>query len=153
MSAIGQPTLGKKDVHSVAIAWSCIGPVDPWPLLPRAEALSLGNPTEVLAKSLCILSTVCNGNTTYCSDLHIVHTEEHAFTCSCLSGGFILGIRDMSVRYFEISYHILDEWPLNIAQPVIVFLGSITLFIEHHSYGDICASERNIKTIVEWLTM
>lgn len=72
MSVKGRPTLGKREVHSAAAAWSCDGTVDPRPLLPRTEASPLGSSAEVPALSLCILNTVYSGNPSHCHDLHIV---------------------------------------------------------------------------------
>lgn len=72
MSAMGRPMLGTKEVHSAATPWSCDGPADPWPLLPRTEALSLESSVEVPVMSLCILNNVYNGIPSHCSDLHTV---------------------------------------------------------------------------------
>lgn len=75
-SVVGRPMLGKKGVHSAAAAWNCNGLIDPWPLLPRTEALSLESCAEVAALSQSASSTVHKENPCHCSDILSAHKSK-----------------------------------------------------------------------------
>lgn len=117
MSAMGHPMLGTKEVHTAAATWSCNGPADPRPVLPRTKVSSLESSAEVPVQSLCILwqcyewESILLQWPTYC--MHTSKTSRVAQHCCWITAA----TRRIYVWYFkchEILVFFVAQWNLHL---------------------------------------